>query len=729
MRFAWVHKVAAYLLATLGLVALITGGELNYATTAVLAAGVIASWFAEGNILQSQRYVRAWNAAVVGFLLLEIVRVVFFHLAPLTAAIEFAALLQLSRLANRRTARDYQQITVLALLHLIAATVLGGGLSYAVCFLGFVIVTPWALTLGHLRREIEGNYLADARAGRSGVPIDVGRILRSRRVVGPGLLLGSSLLAIPIFAMTSVIFLVFPRIGLGIVSIRSSRGGPITGLGDQVDLTGHGTIRDDPTIILRIEPPDLGDHPPPFRAFRLRGAAFDRYDGRRWTRSPRHRVSLPREGAVYSITGWDDRRLSQYRIVLDAIDPPVLLLPQNTVAVRIEPRMESGIPRFPDLSTDSAQEIRYTTNDDLGLVYTAFVDSESTGATHDTSLSSEALAHYLALPPLSPRIYALAHQLTDPYPDPRDKALAVQRYLQGFRYTLTLESGSAAQPIEDFLFRSRAGHCEYFSTAMAVLLRAVGVPTRNVTGFLGGTYNRYGRFYAIRQGDAHSWVEVYVHGHGWLTYDPTPPARQIPVVRTGVLTELDALIEALRARWRRYVVSFDLGTQTRLAMRIMRLLEGRSRSRVVRSSGPMSHGHGLVVAIRRANRNMNILWWAIASAVVVGVPLVFFLRRRWRHGVSFPRTVRRARDARIREAVALAEMLDEALAARGHVRPRSRSPLGFAEDLARAQSPLAPVARRIAERYMSARYGNNPLRPGELRALRRQLRSVHRSME
>src|SRR6185436_12218548 len=129
-------------------------------------------------------------------LVLEIARVLFFALSPLTAAVEFAALLQLSRLANRRTARDYQQITVLAMLHLIAATVLGGGLSYAACFVGFVIVTPWALTLGHLRREIEGNYLADARAGRAGVPIDVARILRSRRVVGAGLLVGSSLLAI-----------------------------------------------------------------------------------------------------------------------------------------------------------------------------------------------------------------------------------------------------------------------------------------------------------------------------------------------------------------------------------------------------------------------------------------------------------------------------------------------------------------------------------------------------
>jgi hypothetical protein len=113
--------------------------------------------------------------------------------------VEFASLLQVSSSPTGARRATTSRSPTLALLQLIAATVLGGGLSYALCFVGFVIATPWAMTLGHLRREIEGNYLADARAGRAGVPIDVARILRSRRVVGAGLLVGSSLLAVPIF--------------------------------------------------------------------------------------------------------------------------------------------------------------------------------------------------------------------------------------------------------------------------------------------------------------------------------------------------------------------------------------------------------------------------------------------------------------------------------------------------------------------------------------------------
>jgi transglutaminase-like putative cysteine protease len=725
VRFARVHKLAAYVLAVLGLVALCAGGELGGLPTVLLAIGVVGSWFAEGEMLQSPRYLRAWNIAVVAMLVLEVARATLAGLPPLTAAVEFAALLQLSRLANRRTARDYNQITVLAMLHLIAATVLGGGLSYAACFLGFVVVTPWAMTLGHLRREIEGNYLADARAGRAGVPIDVARILRSRRVVGPGLLLGSSLLAIPIFALTSLIFVLFPRIGLGIVSIRASHGPRVTGLGDQVDLSGHGTIRDDPTIVLRIEPPDLGTDPPPFRTFRLRGAVFDRYDGRIWTRTPRHRGSLERVGDVYAIAGFEHQRHARYRITLDALDPPIMLLPPNTVAVRIEPRIESGVPRYPDVTRNDALEIRYNAPDDLGLVYTAFVAPEVPGGGDGSRLSPEARARYLALPPLSPRVRELAHRLTDGLQDARAKADAVARHLQSFRYTLTLESGRAEQPIEDFLFRTHAGHCEYFSTAMAVLLRSVGVPTRNVTGFLGGTYNRYGRFYAIRQGDAHSWVEVYDPARGWITFDPTPPAREVPVARTGVLAEIDAVMEALRARWRQYVVSFDLGTQARIAMRVMRMLERRhARPGTEGRAGPPSpHAwDDFVNSLKRAARALP--WRAIVLAVAVGVPLALWLLRRWRARAVSPRAPHRPHHVQVREAIALARALDTALAARGHVRPPSRSPLGFAEDLARAGSPLAPLAYRVAQRYVAARFGDAPLRAGEFDALRRELRNA-----
>ncbi|KYF50993.1 hypothetical protein BE08_39360, partial [Sorangium cellulosum] len=100
---------------------------------------------------------------------------------------------------------------------------------------------------------------------------------------------------------------------------------------------------------------------------------------------------------------------------------------------------------------------------------------------------------------------------------------------------------------------------------MAILLRAVDVPTRNVTGFVGGTYNRFGRFYAVRQGDAHSWVEVYLDGEGWMTFDPTPPADAAPKSElVGVWAYLRDFIEATSQRWDRHVVGYDLNQQVSL---------------------------------------------------------------------------------------------------------------------------------------------------------------------
>src|SRR5262249_35410063 len=121
------------------------------------------------------------------------------------------------------------------------------------------------------------------------------------------------------------------------------------------------------------------------------------------------------------------------------------------------------------------------------------------------------------------------------------------------------------QPLDDFLFESKRGHCEFYSTAMAVLLRTVGVPTRNVTGFIGGSYNRFGRFYAVRQGDAHSWVEVFIDDQGWKTYDPTPPGDAVPRSEMdGWWASLRDILEWTSQRWDKHVVGYDWNQQVNL---------------------------------------------------------------------------------------------------------------------------------------------------------------------
>src|SRR6266567_1874550 len=135
-----------------------------------------------------------------------------------------------------------------------------------------------------------------------------------------------------------------------------------------------------------------------------------------------------------------------------------------------------------------------------------------------TDYPSDISAAYLQLPELDPRIPELTSQITKNAPTPFDKAVAIENYLRTrFTYTLKLTGRPGDHPLAHFLFETRAGHCEYFASAMAIMLRTLGIPTREVNGFLPGEYNDLGGDYIVRASDAHSWVEVYFPGNGWQT--------------------------------------------------------------------------------------------------------------------------------------------------------------------------------------------------------------------
>ena len=108
---------------------------------------------------------------------------------------------------------------------------------------------------------------------------------------------------------------------------------------------------------------------------------------------------------------------------------------------------------------------------------------------------------------------------------PYDKAVAIERFLRSrYAYTLKLSGKPGDDPLAHFLFETHAGHCEYFASAMTIMLRTLGIPSREVNGFLPGEYNDLAGDYIVRASDAHSWVEVYFPGTGWVTFDPTPAA-------------------------------------------------------------------------------------------------------------------------------------------------------------------------------------------------------------
>ena len=282
MRFWVAHKMVTYLFATLGLVALNLGPTLNRSTAIAIVLGVVASWFAEGEKIESQHYSKAWNIIVITAFGVQIFRIFSGH-ALLSAGIEYAGVLQIVKLMTRRTAADYQQIILLGFLHLVAATVLSSGLEYGVLFLGFVIVTPWMLALTHMRGELESNE-GDARKVA----------LASKRFTGRGFFVGTAILSVPLFFVTATFFFAFPRVGLGYLSGLKTRVQNQAGFGDDVQLGGFGTIRDDHAVSLRIRlAKDVATRPLSI-PIRLRGTSFDRYERGHWTRSTRRSIPVRR---------------------------------------------------------------------------------------------------------------------------------------------------------------------------------------------------------------------------------------------------------------------------------------------------------------------------------------------------------------------------------------------------------------------------------------------------
>jgi hypothetical protein len=247
-------------LAALGVLAVVSTASLSPWTNVLLVVGLAAA-IATPDSWQGRPALRHFaTIAPLTLLLVQGARLLAGR-SPLDVAVEFAALLQIVRLATRRGAAHDQQIIVLALLHFVAGTVLGGGLTYGICFLGFLVVAPGALVLSHLRREVEGNYRQGAR-DRTGLPVDVPRILRSRRVVGRGFLATTCLLSVPILLFTTLLFILFPRVGLSLLLLNHPRAGRMIGFSEHVDLGDVGVLRDDPAIALRFELRDISDPPP-----------------------------------------------------------------------------------------------------------------------------------------------------------------------------------------------------------------------------------------------------------------------------------------------------------------------------------------------------------------------------------------------------------------------------------------------------------------------------------
>ncbi len=708
MRFGLVHRIMTDALAVLGILALLASGQFGPWVSGSLVGGLVLALLIRDHWERYPALKHLDSVTLIGVLALQIGRLMFDANANvLDVIIEFAAALQIIRLATRKGAAHDQQVIVLALLHLISGTVLGGGLGYGLCFLGILVVAPGALVLSHLRREVEGNYRQGAR-DRTGLPVDVPRILRSRRVVGRTFLGVTCLLSIPIVIFTALLFILFPRVGLSLLLLTRHPSGRYVGFSPRVDLGEVGVLRSDPTLALRIEMPNMGDKPPERIPLHLRGTALDAYDGRTWTQSENFKRQAEMEAAITPLDDrWPDSKLDPImKIDLESIDPPVIFIPPTATGIRIKPRTTVGPDPQSMVFKGPEGEHRYQAADDRGLKYEIFLSRQN--APTFRKLPNNDRPRYLKLPAnMTERTRELATMWAKDAKNPLEKAQAIESHLRtDFKYDLGSPSGGSPNPLDHFLFESKRGHCEYYSTAMAVMLRALDVPTRNVTGYVGGTYNRFGKFYAVRQGDAHSWVEAFIDGYGWLTFDPTPPAEAAPKSEiVGVWAYLRDLIEATSQRWDRHVVSYDLSQQLSLFNTFRKYRRGDSSS----GTNP-------------ASRNRRVFIFVIAGAALLGGGYFYFRRKRLHAMAAIKPSDARSQSALL--ATALYESLDVAMGVRGIARSPGTPPLKHAELLNSMAHPLAMEILELTRIYVESRFGGRTLSDDDKRSFEKRVRAL-----
>ncbi len=520
-------------------------------------------------------------------------------------------------------------------------------------------------------------------------------------LVSIGLLLFIVVLALPFF-------LIAPRTR-GNALTRSGNGlAGIIGFSDRVRLGDIGRLKTSDEIVMHVRLE--ANSALLSKDLRWRGVALDEFTGREWIKSPAAQRFERKEsdsGLFQVGTTEDLRRLTAQTFFVEPLDTPVLFGLPRIVALQ---------GRLPFVRVDSEDSIQSRPHDQERAVYKVYSDT----ITPDPSLLRAdrlsyyvSAARYLALPDnLDPRIKARTSEVLAKAGarNGYDAARAVESYLhESYGYTLDLKAGGP-DPLADFLFNVKEGHCEYFSTAMAVMLRTQGIATRVVNGFLPGQFNEAANAFSVRQSDAHSWVEVYFpESNCWVTFDPTPAEGRTPKARNGLAAQLSKYSEALDLMWFQYVIGYDKQEQRSLAASWQRRLFDLRRDAAVK----IEQARGAWPA---AIRPMLLSLVTLGAGIMISALGLRIRRQGWRRGLK----VWGFRTAAESSRVDFYERLTALLEKLGAKRPPHQTPLEFAS-LVGMNEALA-----ITQAYNRVRYGEEKLSASERKRIEEMLAGLER---
>jgi protein-glutamine gamma-glutamyltransferase len=506
--------------------------------------------------------------------------VLYLAATALDGLVRLLLFLVLYKLVTLRSVRDARTAAFLGFFMLVAASASAFDVWFLFVYLAFVVLATWVLLLQQAVSE------AEPAPGRVVVGPEVSA--GSRRAF-LGLAVAASA---AVAAISGALFLVIPRVGLAALPLRAPVGQMVTGFTDRVELGAYGQIETDASVVMRVHIGDGVPDPERLPNLRWRGIVFDAFDGRAWTSGQRQRTTLRRSvgGDFWVAAPRTGGRILTQEIFLEPIGTDIIFAAARPVRFRL---------RAPELQVDDTGSVSVSTPL-ARLAYTVDSELETLPAlTRGVPARHEPLdrGRFLQLPTLPSRIPELARRVAAGSRDQFEVAQRLTGFLsREFRYTLTLERQTTLEPLDEFLFVRRAGNCEYFAASLAVMLRSLGIPARVVGGFQRGQWNPYGRYFMVRLADAHSWVEAYVDGAGWITLDPSPRGDGESVASP---TSWRLYLDALRLQWYRYVINWSIRDQVQAAVAIRRQAVGlRAWLSVARESlDARALAAGVVVAV------------------------------------------------------------------------------------------------------------------------------------
>jgi transglutaminase-like putative cysteine protease len=293
-----------------------------------------------------------------------------------------------------------------------------------------------------------------------------------------------------------IVYLLFPRISGTLWGLPADAHSGLTGMPDTLQPGSIRSLSESSEVAFRV---DFDGAPPPARELYWRGLVFTEFDGRGWQRVPPQKT----EEAPFVPLGESVR----YHVTLEPSNKPwmpALDLP----AIR---------PRGARYQSDFTLEHREPIRERLNYTLTSYT-RYNTGA-----LEPAERVRSLKLPVnTSPRAHALAREWQRENSGPQQVAQAALDYFRRENFVYTLSPPLLGDdPVDEFLFGTRRGFCEHYAAAFVALMRAAGIPSRVVVGYLGGELNTAGDYLIVRQSDAHAWAEIWLPERGWVRMDPT----------------------------------------------------------------------------------------------------------------------------------------------------------------------------------------------------------------